>query len=428
MPLEAEMLIERLGARGDGIGTLNGQTVYVPFSVPGDHVRVRLGNRRGGGCSAELIEVLSSGPNRVDAPCSHFGECGGCVTQHLSRDAELEWKRDLVRNALDRRGLDKVPVSDTVSIPPNSRRRTLITLTNAGGQILLGYLARGSHHVVPIQSCTVLEPELERLILPLTSLGHYLHIPRQGLQISLTQTSNGLDVVIGSRMELTLELRERLSEFARQYDLARLSWGAVYPEPVIVRRTPVVDIGGITVEPPMGGFMQASLAAEVILRKLVIDHLNGCNHIIDLFSGIGTFALALAKKGIRISAYDDDEEAVFALRRAGNRSAGRISINANVRDLLRRPLSAGDFRKIDGVVIDPPRAGAKQQCQVLSESSVRKIAYVSCAPGTFARDARNLVDGGFTLTSVVLINQFSWSRHVEVVGCLERQERTAFNT
>ena len=420
MPLETELLIERLGGRGDGIGKLGGETVYVPFSVPGDRVRARLGKRRGEGCAAELIEVLSPGPDRVDAPCPHFSTCGGCAMQHLSPYAELEWKRRLIRDALGRRGLNDVPISDTFSVPPNSRRRTSMRIINAGGRILLGYLARGSHQVVPIGSCSVLDPALERLILPLTSLGHYLPIPRQGLQISLAKVDSGLDVVIGGRLGLTLELRERLTEFARQYDLARLSWGMTHPEPIIVQRTPTVEFGGITVVPPIGGFLQASLAAEKVLSEQVVNHLNSCNYIVDLFSGIGTFSFALAGKGAHIWAYDGDEEAVYALLNAVNRSAGRVNVDADVRDLERRPLSAHEFNKIDGVVLDPPRAGAKQQCEALSGSSVSMISYVSCAPRTFARDVRNLVDGGFTLKSVVLINQFSWSTHVELVGCLER--------
>ena len=340
--------------------------------------------------------------------------------QHMSPHAELEWKRRVIQDALGRRGLDGVSISDTFSVPSNSRRRTSIRVINAGGRIRLGYLGRGSHNVVPIQSCADLDPELERLILPLTSLGHYLPIPRQGLQISLTKTDSGLDVIIGGRMKLTLELRERLTEFARQYDLARLSWGVKHPEPIIMHRTPMVELAGIIVEPPMGGFLQASLAAEKVLSEQVVDHLNSCNYIVDLFSGIGTFALALASKGAHIWAYDGDKEAISALRHAVNRSAGRVIIDADVRDLERRPLSAQELSKIDGVVLDPPRAGAKQQCEALSGSSVRKISYVSCSPGTFARDVRNLVDGGFTLKSVVLINQFSWSTHVELVGCLER--------
>ncbi|MBH64074.1 MAG: 23S rRNA (uracil(1939)-C(5))-methyltransferase RlmD [Alphaproteobacteria bacterium] len=419
-PLETELDIERLGGRGDGVGKVGDEKVYVPFTVPGDHVRARVGGRRGEGFSAELIDVIEAGPDRAEPPCLYFGRCGGCAMQHVTPVAELEWKRRLVSDALGRRGLDEVPVSDTVTVPADSRRRTTFTVINAGGRILLGYLARGSHRVIPIQSCSVLDPDLECLILPLTALAHNLPIPRKGLQVSLTKTGSGLDIVVGGRKDLTLELRERLTEFSRQHDLARLSWGAKHPEPVIMQRTPTVEFGGITVEPPMTGFLQASVAAEKALSDQVVDHLNDCKHVVDLFAGIGTFALALAGEGRGIRAYDGDEEAISALRRAVNNSAGRVNIDIEVRDLEQRALSADEFTKVEGVVLDPPRAGAKRQCRALAQSGVRKIAYVSCAPGTFARDARSLVDGGYTLKSVVPINQFPWSSHVELVGCFEK--------
>jgi len=418
---EIELDIDRLGGRADGVGKEAGQKIYVPFTVPGDRVRVRLGEQRGEGTSANLIEVLTAGPDRVEPPCPYFLTCGGCAVQHLAPKAEQVWKRQLIVDALGRRGLDDAIISETITVPPNSRRRTTFTVVNAGGRILLGYLARGSHRVVPIQSCDVLDPGLSVLIQPLAALARDLPIPKKGLTISLTMTTNGVDAVIGGRKELTLELRVRLTDFARQHDIARLSWGAKHPEPVIVQRTPLVEFGGVSVEPVANGFLQASSVAEQILTERVGDHLGDCQRIVDLFAGVGTFALALAGRGARVTAYDSDDAAVAALTSAVNRGAGRISVVAHSRDLERNPLTSDDFEEIDGVVLDPPRAGAKRQCAALSSSDVRKIAYVSCAPGTFARDARKLIDDGYTLNSVVPINQFPWSSQVELIGCFERE-------
>jgi len=419
-PQNIELEIDRLGGRADGIGKDQGQKIYVPFTAPGDRVRVRLGEIRDEGISAKLIEVLTAGPDRVEPPCPYFLTCGGCSVQHLAPKAEQVWKRQLVVDALGRRGFGEETVAETLTVPLNSRRRTTFTVVNAGGRILLGYLARGSHRVVPVQSCDVLDPSLSELIQPLAALAHDLPISKKGLNISLTKTTSGLDVVIGGRKELTLELRERLASFARQHDLARLSWGAKHPEPVVAQRLPSVEFGGVAVEPVPGGFLQASAAAEAILTEHVADHLSDCEKLFDLFAGVGTFALALASRGARVTAYDGDDAAVVALTGAVNRSAGRISVTAQLRDLERNSLTPDEFKDIDGVVLDPPRAGAKGQCADLASSGIRKIAYVSCAPGTFARDARKLVDGGYALISVVPINQFPWSSHVELIGCFER--------
>jgi 23S rRNA (uracil1939-C5)-methyltransferase len=419
-PQNIELEIDRLGGRADGIGKDQGQKIYVPFTAPGDRVRVRLGEIRDEGISAKLIEVLTAGPDRVEPPCPYFLTCGGCSVQHLAPKAEQVWKRQLVVDALGRRGFGEETVAETLTVPLNSRRRTTFTVVNAGGRILLGYLARGSHRVVPVQSCDVLDPSLSELIQPLAVLAHDLPISKKGLNISLTKTTSGLDVVIGGRKELTLELRERLASFARQHDLARLSWGAKHPEPVVAQRLPSVEFGGVAVEPVPGGFLQASAAAEAILTEHVADHLSGCEELFDLFAGVGTFALALASRGARVTAYDGDDAAVVALTGAVNRSAGRISVTAQLRDLERNSLTPDELKDIDGVVLDPPRAGAKGQCADLASSGIRKISYVSCAPGTFARDARKLVDGGYALKSVVPINQFPWSSHVELIGCFER--------
>jgi len=419
-PLEVELDIERLGGRGDGVGQGDGHKIYVPFTTAGDRVRVRLGEKRGEGISARIVEVLTAGPDRVEAPCPHFSQCGGCTLQHVSPAAEQVWKRQLVIDALGRRALDDTTILETISVPANSRRRTSFSVFNAGGRILFGYLARGSHRVVPIETCHVLDPQLSVLIKPLSTLAHDLPIPKKGLNIAVTATTSGVDIVIGGRKDLDLDLRERLTAFAVEQDIARLSWGVKHPELVIAQRMPEVKFGGVAVEPAPGGFLQASEVAEIALTEHVLDHLGDCKNIIDLFAGAGTFALALADKGAQVTAYDGDESAIDAMTAAVNRSAGRINISANARDLERRPLALHDFKGIDGIVLDPPRAGAKAQCEALATSDVNKIAYVSCNPGTFARDARRLVDGGYTLLSVAPINQFPWSSHVELIGRFER--------
>jgi len=417
---ELELKIDRLGGRGDGIGEDRGQQVYVPFTTVGDIVRVRLGKKRGEGLSAKLLEVLEAGPDRVTPPCPHYTECGGCALQHLSSEAEQAWKRDLVVEALNRRGFGDIPIGPTIAVPPHSRRRTALTVVRAGGRILLGYLGRASHQVVPIESCAVLDPVLDALIKPLTVLANGLAIPKKGLNISLTATNSGVDIVIGGHQELDLDLRERLTDFVLEHDVARLSWGVKYPELVLAQRAPVVEFGGVAVEPAPGGFLQASPAAEQALIARVLEHLKGCKRIIDLFSGVGTFALALGAAGSVVTACDGDDAAVAALIAATNRSAGRVNIDANVRDLERRPLGLHETKSIDGVVLDPPRAGAKAQCEALATSNVGKIAYVSCNPATFARDARTLVDGGYRLIEISPINQFPWSSHVELIGLFER--------
>ena len=417
---EFEIEITELGGQGDGIGRHRGERVFVAGTVPGDRVRVEVSGKAGDAVRAQLLDVVEAGPGRQAPPCPYFGECGGCSLQHLTPAAEQDWKRELVLQALARRGLQDVQVMPTRMMPTDSRRRTRWTATRAGGQLLLGYQQKGTNRVIDITSCAVLDPRLNAIIGPVRALAGSLKIPKKGLGISAILTDSGVDLTIEAPGEPDMPLRMRLGEFAQAHDLPRLSWGQKTPEIIIMAKEPVIAFGGANVVVPAGGFLQASAAAEAVLTGLVLEHVGSQGKVADLYAGVGTFALALAARGANVVAFDGDERAIAALQAAVNRSAGKLSVTPDVRDLDRRPLQGKEFKKMTAVVLDPPRAGAQAVCQELATSPVPKIAYVSCNPGTFARDARLLVDGGYDLTSVTPVNQFAWSPHVELVAAFER--------
>ncbi len=413
---DLEVNIARLGGRGDGIADGPDGPLYVPFSLPGERVRVKPGAKRGDGRTASLLEVIDPAPERLEPPCPHFGECGGCALQHMSGPAELAWKRTLVVDALGRRGLQDVSVNRPEAIPAGRRRRTTLHAVRAGGRVIIGYSARASHRIVPVAACLVLDPRLSGLIEPLRNLAGHLPIPKRGLEISLTSTDGGVDLRIGAPGSPDLTVRERLTDFAVTHDLARVSWGSRDPEPILVSRNPHVSLGGTEVVVPSGGFLQAGSDAEALLIERVVAHVGQASRIADLYAGVGTFALSLAATGAQPAAYDGDAAAIEALQAAVNAAAGRLNVRAEVRDLADRPLLAGELVAFDAVVLDPPRAGAREQARELAQSNVSKIAYVSCHPGTFARDARILVDGGHDLIDVTPVNQFQWSPHVELIA------------
>jgi len=417
---EFDVTITALGGQGDGIGEHNGQKVFVPHTVPGDWVRVRADGKRGDTLKARVVSVLQAGEGRQTPPCPHYGECGGCSLQHLTEQAEQDWKRNIVVDALSRRGLNDVEVASTRMLPTDSRRRTRWTAIRAGGRLLFGYQQKGTNQVVDIQNCAVLDPRLNDLISIVKTLVSTLKIPKKGLGVSATLTDSGVDLTIEAPGEPDMPLRMRLSEFAQEHDLPRLSWGAGAPEIITMAKEPLIEFGGVKVVAPATGFLQASAAAEQVLAELVVDHVGAAKKVTDLYAGVGTFALTLAAKGIHVLAFDGDERAITAMQSAVNRSAGRLSVQADVRDLDRRPLQNREFKGLDAVVLDPPRAGAQAVCAELATSPVARIAYVSCNPGTFSRDARVLVDGGYRLKRVTPVNQFAWSPHVELVAAFER--------
>jgi 23S rRNA (uracil1939-C5)-methyltransferase len=178
-------------------------------------------------------------------------------------------------------------------------------------------------------------------------------------------------------------------------------------------------MGSAIVPLPPGAFLQATALGEAVLSRLVVDSCSGADRIADLFAGVGTFALRLAAHA-RVFAFDEDEAAIAALERAATGAAGLKPLRAERRNLFKAPLTATELSGFDAVVFDPPRQGAQLQSREIAASRVPTLVAVSCSPGTFARDMRHLIDGGYRLLSVIPIDQFRYSAHVEIVAHLQK--------
>lgn len=413
-----ELTVEEIGGRGDGYAKVDGRPLFVPLTVPGDRVRARVVSEAAAGFRGELVELMSPGPARAEPPCPHFGACGGCALQMLEEQAYLAWKEAQVDKALSHAALSPLERLPMIRTPPRARRRVSLAAQRRGREIIVGYRQRLSHRVVPIESCLLLQPALENLLAPLADL-----LRETGFaagDIVATACENGVDLALGGLQASDLELRERLAAFAEAQDLARLSLLDEEEgyEPLVVRRSPQVNFGGVPVAVPPGVFLQASKVGEEALTVAITSELGGdARRIAELFCGAGSFTFPLSRFG-RVDAFEADEAALTALDGAirTNGLAGRIT--AQRHDLYRQPLRASELAAYSAVVFDPPRAGAKDQAAQIAQSGVPLVVSVSCNPATFARDARLLVDGGYQLVKVATLDQFLWSPHVELVGVL----------
>ncbi len=420
MPTERIVEIEQIGDRGDGVGE---GPVYVPFTAPGDRARISLGGRRrGGGVAGELIDLVEASAIRAEPPCPHFGVCGGCALQHVNDGFYRDWKRQRVATALARRGLADVPIAPLARIPAGTRRRAnLVAMRRRDGTVRLGYHGRASQRVIDVEACPVLAPALVGLLGPLRWLFASLLVPGTRGGAMVTATDGGADVMIEADLELDLAARETLAGFAAATDLARLTVRqpkSDFVDPIVLRQPATIAFAGVTVDLPPGGFLQASPAAERLLVAEVTAAAEGARRIADLFAGCGTFSFALARRA-RVHAVERQAASVDAIRGAVNRTRlGHMTVAR--RDLFDRPLDTATLNGFDAVVFDPPRAGARAQCRELAASAVPVVIGVSCDPGTFARDARILVDGGYRLVRVLPVDQFLWSPHVELVGVFRR--------
>ena len=397
---EANEII-RVAARGDGV-TADGR--YVALAAPGD-----LLDPAGG---------LVHGPNHAAPPCQHFPICGGCQLQHLDDNSLRKFIADRISHALATQQVVAAEIMPVHLSPPFARRRVAVRSAWVGTQFQLGFSTEKSHRIIDLRQCDVMAPQLFALIDPLRKFLNPLIERRRDVQIKLALVDQGVDVLIENWIARNLSDHEALSEFAQKHALARLSLDEGYgpvsfwePEPV------TVTLGGVAVAYPPYGFLQATDDGEAALVTAARTVVGDAKAVADLFAGLGTFALSLVE-GRKVYAAEADREPIMGLKSAAGRAG--LAIFGDHRDLFRRPLTADELNKFEAVILDPPRAGAKEQVAQLAASSVPNIAYVSCNPASFARDAKTLVIAGYSLQRVWPVGQFRWSTHIEMVGHFSR--------
>ncbi|MEA2984881.1 MAG: rRNA (uracil1939-C5)-methyltransferase [Alphaproteobacteria bacterium] len=409
-----KLVVNRIGHRGDGVADTAGGPVFVPYALPGETVEVEPvpshPDRR------HLLRVEQPSPERIAPLCPHFGICGGCATQHWSRAQYRAWKRSLAIEALSQAGID-VPVGELIDAHGKGRRRVVLHARRGAHDVLqVGFAALRAHEIVGIDQCPILVPAMSGAISAAWSIAETLKDARKPLDIQITATDSGLDVDVRGSGALNARRTAQLAAIAEKHRLARLTR---HGELVIQRAAPTIKIGRATVTLPPGAFLQATAEGEAALARLVDAATAKAKAIADLFCGVGPFALRLAERA-RITAADSDTGAVSALAKAAGTVSGLKPIDAQARDLFRRPFTAKELSQFDVVVFDPPRQGAQAQARELAASKVPIVIAVSCNPATFARDARILIDGGYRLTQVTPVDQFRYSAHVELVGRFER--------
>ena len=409
-----QIAIARIGHRGDGVADTPAGPIYVPYTLPGETVEVE--PWPGHPDRRHLIRVDVASAERIAPVCPHFGTCGGCALQHWSAARYRDWKRALVVEALAQAGLD-APVAGLIDAHGEGRRRAVFHARRGTHDVLeVGFAALRAHHLVAIDRCPVLAPALAGSIEAAWAIAETLEREKKPLDIQVTATDAGLDVDVRGSGPLTAARGGELARIAERHRLARLTR---HGELVSQRAPPAVTIGRARVLLPPGAFLQATAAGEAALAALVVEHCEGAGRIADLFAGVGPFALRLAEHG-RVTAADNDSEAVAALKRAAAATQGLKPVETQLRDLYRRPFVPVELKGFDAVVFDPPRQGAQSQARELAASAVPRVVAVSCNPATFARDARILVDGGYRLAAVTPVDQFLYSAHVELVARFER--------
>jgi 23S rRNA (uracil1939-C5)-methyltransferase len=351
----------------------------------------------------------------VTALCRHFGVCGGCAHQDMTDADYRALKRGFVFDALARHEIDTT-VEDMVEVPPATRRRATLKALKGEGGVALGFHAAGTHDIADLHECLVLTPRLALLVPRLREMLEALLRAGEFAELRLADTDGGVDLSLRWQRTGDAATIAELARWAAKLKLARV---ARHGETLIEWTRPSVRLGKADVLVPSEAFFQPTREGEAALQAFVLAALSGAKHVADLFSGCGTFALALAESA-RVHAVEIDAAMLDALAAAARTTSGLKPVTTEKRNLFRRPLTETELAAYDAVVLDPPRAGALAQVHKLARSKVKRIAYVSCDAETFARDARVLIDGGYRLARVLPVDQFLWSSHIELAASFER--------
>lgn len=398
-------VIERLGIHGDGVAA---GPVFVTRSLPGEVVT--------GGLLGDRVpepKIVTPSADRVSAPCAHYKRCGGCSLQHASDSFVADWKVAIVRETLTRAGIE-VQISGIETSPPRTRRRAALSghKTKKGAQV--GFHMRGSADVVAVPDCQVLHPDLIAVLPALEQVTRIAATRGSDVTLHVTQGPVGVDLAIEGAREFDRQAMVALAPFAANF--VRITWNG---EAALQQAAPWQAMGTARVVPPPSAFLQATAEGQAALGSHVYASLAGGARIVDLFAGCGTFTFPLAERA-PVHAVEGDRGLVDALQQGVRQATGLKAITAEVRDLFRNPLLPEELSRFDCAVIDPPRAGAQAQVAELAKSKLRHIAFVSCNPVTFARDAALLLQAGWRMGPLTVVDQFRWSPHIELVTSFER--------
>jgi 23S rRNA (uracil1939-C5)-methyltransferase len=410
------LTVERLTFGPDALAHAEGQVVFVPLAAPGDEILARVRRRERGYVRAEIVDIVRAGPDRVTPPCAVFGRCGGCQWQHVALAAQRRAKQTVVAEQLARLGgLRDVDVRPTIAPADGLGYRGRVTLHAEGRR--LGYQRARSHVLEEVAACPIAAPAVERRFPAARRWAATLRTPPA--HVTIAESADGV-VLVG-----TFSTRPAPPDVDATEAL--LVADASVRGAVLTHETTRITVGdptvrlevepGFAIEAPADAFAQVNPAGNRLLVQTVLglgDFPAGAD-VLDLYCGVGNFTLPLARRGVRTLGIERDAVAVTAARA----NATRLALDARFIAATVAAELARTTEPVDGVVLDPPRAGAADAVPALVARTPPRIVYVSCDPATLARDLRLLAGHGYAVRVVQPIDIFPQTFHVETVTLLE---------
>ncbi len=389
----------------------------------GDVLKVRIIHETSESNRGEIIEILKAGEQRRDAPCPHFSACGGCSLQQMQEAYYQQFKTRIVKNALRQAGFE-ASEPNIIFLPAASRRRAEFKLLKEHRKWFFAYLGNRSHTKVAITTCLILEPELQKTLPILQELIGELPFVRDIESVSLTAADSGIEVILELNRTAKLPTQtgafeSELNHVAATLKLTRISItdSRAIPISTVENGYLTMRLGEIDMHLPHDAFLQATREGQRLLTEFALAGTAGKKRILDLFCGIGTYSIALAEKST-VHAADDHQIMISNLKHAARTNNMRLTTEK--RNLFTKPFMIDELKNFDAAIINPPRSGAKSQCEQIAQSALKNVVMISCNPATFARDAKILKNAGFTLKDTLAIDQFVWSPHLEIAASFVR--------
>lgn len=412
--VEALNIID-IGTNGDGIARLaTGDVVFVPFTAAGDMVMAEVDKDQNGQHRARIDSFLMKSPMRVTPPCRHFGICGGCALQHINQAAYEDFKRGSVIATLQKAGLSLPDTIETVFILPHTRRRANFAARVVKGRAIIGFHERRSATIRDVPDCHLINDDVRRVMEAFRPFIPDIAGDGQKMDVLIQCVDGQSEICLTGKIAPGWEAQQALADTLRATGASRISLRAkdydIF-QVLLEEKQYYVRFGELVVNLAPGAFLQPSKQGEQALSDAVHSGVGDAPCVADLFCGNGTFTGGLLA-GRDVVAADLASDAITAMQKAG--------VHAVLRNLFKEPFTPSELNKFDAVVIDPPRAGAMAQARELASSDVPKIVYVSCNPQSFAKDAKALEEGGYTMSALTIVDQFVWSAHTELVAVFEK--------
>ena len=311
-----DITIEGLGSEGDGVAKYKDKSLFVPFTAPGDFIRVEVGEGGKHGLPGKLLEVLEESPDRVAPKCQHFGTCGGCSLQHISEDYYRKWLKGRIETALIHQHIYDAPFEEAYISPAGARRRVSVKMVRGGKSVKIGFNRWRSHDLVDVGECPVSDPKLVAAMAALRGVFKVAFTEIRFCRIELTLMEGGVDLVFHLPRPPTLPESQILLKAMQDNGFARLTViENGVPGSFAVFEKPFVTFGKARVYPPAGCFLQATRDGEQVLQDFVLENLGKAKNVADLFAGLGTFSLPIADKA-KVTAVDADKPLLAALETA----------------------------------------------------------------------------------------------------------------